>query len=103
MYMPGSLYAICRAHRHIDGLRGWRMRSQAYSHFCVYIYFFYGNFAVIALSISQQNHGHVLKILFAARASIIILKDAGSFVSVTKVIFFFFFSAGTYFGFLGFS
>lgn len=30
-YVPGSLYAICRAHRNIDGLRGWRMRSHAYS------------------------------------------------------------------------
>nr|DAD27980.1 TPA_asm: hypothetical protein HUJ06_029448 [Nelumbo nucifera] len=29
-YVPGSLYAICRAHRHIDGLRGWRARSHAY-------------------------------------------------------------------------
>ncbi|KAF5467137.1 hypothetical protein F2P56_016995 [Juglans regia] len=31
IYVPGSLYAICRAHRTIDGLRGWRMRSHAYS------------------------------------------------------------------------
>lgn len=29
MYMPGSLYAICRAHRLINGLCGWRMRSHA--------------------------------------------------------------------------
>ncbi|KAL9351525.1 hypothetical protein Peur_054205 [Populus x canadensis] len=32
LYVPGSLYAICRAHRFFDGLRGWRMRSHAYSH-----------------------------------------------------------------------
>ncbi|KAJ6432845.1 hypothetical protein OIU84_019970 [Salix udensis] len=32
LYMPGSLYAICRLHRFFDGLRGWRMRSHAYSH-----------------------------------------------------------------------
>ncbi|KAK8467611.1 hypothetical protein PHAVU_007G093950 [Phaseolus vulgaris] len=31
VYVPGSLYAICRAHRSINDLRGWRMRSQAYS------------------------------------------------------------------------
>ncbi|KAF9676694.1 hypothetical protein SADUNF_Sadunf08G0029600 [Salix dunnii] len=32
LYVPGSLYAICRAQRIFDGLRGWRMRSHAYSH-----------------------------------------------------------------------
>ncbi|KAL2324796.1 hypothetical protein Fmac_023854 [Flemingia macrophylla] len=31
VYVPGSLYAICRAHRSIDNLCRWRMRSQAYS------------------------------------------------------------------------
>ncbi|KAL2995130.1 hypothetical protein AAZX31_10G200500 [Glycine max] len=30
VYVPGSLYAICRAHRSINDLCGWRMRSQAY-------------------------------------------------------------------------
>ncbi|KAI3426713.1 Chlorophyll a-b binding protein [Psidium guajava] len=29
-YVPGSLYAICAAHRRIDGLCVWRMRSHAY-------------------------------------------------------------------------
>ena len=27
--VPGSLYAICRAHQHIDGLNEWRARSHA--------------------------------------------------------------------------
>ncbi|KAE8647299.1 hypothetical protein Csa_004166 [Cucumis sativus] len=39
--MPGSLYAICRALTVIpDGLRAWRMRSQAYPclYFLLYIY-----------------------------------------------------------------
>ncbi|KAB2596022.1 hypothetical protein D8674_031472 [Pyrus ussuriensis x Pyrus communis] len=38
IYVPGSLYAICRVPPNIDGLCGWRMRSQAYKthvHACV--------------------------------------------------------------------
>jgi hypothetical protein len=31
-YVPGSLYAIYEAHRKINDLCGWRMRSQAYEH-----------------------------------------------------------------------
>ncbi|GKV34125.1 hypothetical protein SLEP1_g42538 [Rubroshorea leprosula] len=44
MYVPGSLYAICRAPPSIDGLRGWRMRSHAYSmyHPMVYLSTFAG-------------------------------------------------------------
>ncbi|KAJ6986908.1 hypothetical protein NC653_020216 [Populus alba x Populus x berolinensis] len=41
LYVPGSLYAICRAQRIFDGLRGWRMRSHAYSH----VYYTWFNFA----------------------------------------------------------
>nr|DAD26161.1 TPA_asm: hypothetical protein HUJ06_027629 [Nelumbo nucifera] len=51
-YVPGSLYAIRRAHRHIDGLRGWRARSHAYCIYRMHPYALNCNYYSLALSLS---------------------------------------------------
>ncbi|ONI23897.1 hypothetical protein PRUPE_2G214700 [Prunus persica] len=69
IYVPGSLYAICRVPPNIDGLRGWRMRSHAYKpmcFLCVFQYFYLHSFILFYIFFPtcqfcslQGYYGHV--------------------------------------------
>ncbi|VVA12258.1 PREDICTED: PRUPE_2G214700 [Prunus dulcis] len=73
IYVPGSLYAICRVPPNIDGLRGWRMRSHAYKRMCflcVFQYFYIHSFCSIFSS--QHANSAVFRGIMVMLGSIVI-------------------------------